>query len=160
MFSTTMVSSCGGVIFYEDNLRQVEDSLGYEKLIGTYVFKPSREQAERLRIDSSEVVTLRVTTDSLINLSSTIYKGKYYIDKMVLMMDSLYPKKAYASTWEYSFYNTGKVNRLKLTQPYSTMNNLDYQIERSPENDTLHITGYGDDPKYEIMRLVDFKKIK
>lgn len=160
LFSTTLFSSCGGIIWDEDDLRPVEDSLGYEKLLGTYVFKPSREQAERLRIDSNEVITLRVTKDSLVNLNSVIYKGKYYIDKMVLMIDSSYLKKAYSSNWEYSFYNLGKSNQLNLTQPYRTMNNLDYRIERSPTNDTLHITGYGDDPKYEIMRLVDFKKIK
>ncbi len=47
MFSTTLLSSCG-VDWSEDNLRPVEDSLGYEKLLGTYVFRPTAEQAERL----------------------------------------------------------------------------------------------------------------
>jgi hypothetical protein len=159
MFSTTLLSSCG-VDWSEDNLRPVEDSLGYEKLLGTYVFRPTAEQAERLMIDSNEVVTMRITKDSLVNFNSIIYKGKYHIDKMVLMIDSSYPKRAYVSTWEYSFLNRSRSNNLTLAQPYLTKNNLDYKIERSPDNDTLHICGYGDDQKNEVMRLVDFKKIE
>lgn len=158
MFSTTVISSCHDVFVYDEQTT-VEDSLGYEKLLGTYIFKPSREQAERLRIDSNEVITLRITKDSLVNFKSGRYEGKDYIDKMVLMMTP-YPKEAHSSTWSYNYFRQTKSNSFELKQPIATYNNLSYTIEKLPDNDTLHICGYGSDPKYEVMRLVDFKKIK
>ena len=66
----------------------------------------------------------------------------------------------YSETWQYHYSHNMKMNTLEFSQPYKTNNDLDYRIERSANNDTLHIAGYADDPKYEIMRIVDFKKIK
>lgn len=159
LFSSSLFSGCHDA-FVIDDLTIVEDSLGYEKLVGTYIFKPSAEQAKRLKMDSSEVVTLRITKDSLVNFKSGRYEGRYYIDKMILMIDSSYQKKPYSSTWEYSFSNVSAFNWLILQQSVQTESNLWYQIERSANSDTLHITGYANDPDHETIRLLDFKKIK
>jgi len=48
----------------------------------------------------------------------------------------------------------------KLMQHQQTYNSLSYEIEKADDNDTLHITGYRHGPKFEVARLVDFKKIK
>jgi len=154
---TTILFACGGYVGMED-LIPIEDSLDYKKILGTYVFKPNGQQAARLEIDSNEVITLRITEDSLVNFNSELFKGKYYIDKMILMLNS-FPKEPYSSTWTYYCNSTGP-NSLRLDQPLQTLNNFDYRIERSPSNDTIHITGYIADPKYEIYRIIDFKKIK
>ena len=157
--SITLTSCIGGGPLYYD-LNSVQDSLGYEKLLGTYVFKPNAAQAERLGIDSNELITLRITRDSLVNFNSGSYQGKYYINKMVMIMDP-YPKKTdYSFTWSYSYVNPSGFNYLKINQNFSSSRDLSYVIEKADGSDTLHITSYANDPKYEIMRLVDFKKIK
>jgi len=159
LLSITLTSCIGGGPLYYD-LNSVQDSLGYEKLLGTYVFKPNAAQAERLGIDSNELITLRITRDSLVNFNSGSYQGKYYINKMVMIMDP-YPKETnYSFTWSYSYFNQGGTNSFELMQHQQTYNSLSYQIEKADDNDTLHITGYGHDPKFEVVRLVDFKKIK
>lgn len=154
---TVIIGSCGGYVGSDDQ-EEVQDSLGYEKLLGTYIFKPTYEQAERLRLDIKDSVILRITLDSSV-IEPEKYFGRYYINKMILMPNSL-SNEAYSSTWEYHYSNQMKINFLKLKQPHKTINDLEYRIERSSENDTLHIAGYADDSKYEIMRVVDFKKIK
>ena len=157
--SITLTSCIGGGPLYYD-LNSVQDSLGYEKLLGTYVFKPNAAQAERLGIDSNELITLRITRDSLVNFNSGSYQGKYYINKMVMIMDP-YPKKTdYSFTWSYRYVNESGFNYLKINQNFSSNRDLSYLIEKADGSDTLHITSYANDPKYEIMRLVDFKKIK
>ena len=159
LLSITLTGCFGGGPLYDD-LNPVQDSLGYEKLLGTYIFKPDTFQAERLGINPNEMVTLRITRDSLVNFKSGSYQGKYYINKMVMILDP-YPKETnYSFTWSYSYFNQGSTNSFKLMQHKQTYNSLSYEIEKADDNDTLHITGYGHDPKFEVARLVDFKKIK
>ena len=159
LLSITLTGCFGGGPLYSD-LNPIQDSLGYEKLLGTYVFKPDTFQAKRLGINPNEMVTLRITRDSLISFNSGSYRGKYYIDKMVMILDP-YPKETnYSFTWSYSYFNQGGTNSFELMQHKKTYNSLSYQIEKADDNDTLHITGYGHDPKFEVVRLVDFKKIK
>ena len=126
--------------------------------MGTYFFKPDTFQAERLGINPKEMVTLRITRDSLISFSSWCYRGKYYNDKMVKILDP-YPKETnYSFTWSYSYFNQNGTNSFKLMQHQQTYNSLSYEIEKADDNDTLHITGYRHGPKFEVARLVDFKR--
>jgi len=159
IFYITLNGCIGGGISFSDDLTSIPDSLGYEKILGTYVFKPNAEQAKILLIDTNDVITLKIAKDSLIKFGSGNYQGKYNIDKMVFMINP-YPKEQYSSTWTYMFGHQSRVNSLYFKQPIGTNNDISFEIQKAIDSDTLHIIGYVNHPKYEIFRLLDFKKVK
>jgi hypothetical protein len=142
-----------------DELNEIKDSVNYKNILGTYVFNPTEFQAKKLNINKDAIITLKITTDSLEKKKSGAFVGKYYIDNMILA-DNWQKTGPYSSNWVLSYFKEPRHNQLSLNQDITHSKNMSFQLERSSKNDTLHIVGYTSDPKYEVIKIVDFKKVK
>lgn len=141
-----------------DEIVEVKDSLGYEKILGVYVFKPTKYQAERLGIDLRPV-TLKITKDSLRKGNLNVYYGKFYLDKMILVLNND-KKDPYTSFWSLNYFKETKSNLFHLNQTINKNSDINFIIKKASSSDTLHIIGLADDPQHEVISIIDFKKIK
>lgn len=155
-------TSCG-ISSYEDDTVQVSDSLDYKKLEGTYIFKPTSFQAERLKVDSNSTITLKLEAKDYQTNNGTRFKGTYHISKMVFIKD-LAKKASYKNGWSL-FYsidtlNKRRSNTISFKQEFRNGNDMSFEIHKNIKDNTLHILGFTSDPKYEVINIVDFKKVK
>lgn len=159
---TLFVSSCG-ISSYDDDTVKVSDSLGYKKLVGTYIFKPTGFQAERLNVDSNSSITLTLEAKNYQTNKGIEFKGKYHISKMIFIKD-LKENGPYSNKW-LTFYsrdtlNNHNINVVTFEQGFKNGNDMSFEIHRNIKDNSLHILGFTSDPKYEVIKIVDFKKIK
>ena len=156
LFISTVLGSCA--LQEVDELSEVRDSLSYENIIGTYRFNPTKFQAEKLNLHKDAVITLKITSDSLEKKKSGVFSGKYFIDNMILT-NNWETKSDYSSKWVLSYIRETQHNRFDLYQNLTHVNNISFQLEKRATSDTLHIVGYTSDPKFEVLKIVDFKKV-
>ena len=147
-----------------DELEEVTTPLDYKQILGTYIFQPKSYEAQKLKIKTGDTVILTITYNSLkAAKSKEYYRGEYSINKMILVTsdDS---NKPYEGIWLFfsrkDFARKGVFsNRISFNQNVTNSNDISFNIEKRL-SDTLHIVGYTADPKYEVIKVIDFKKIK
>ena len=148
-----------------DELNRVTEPLNYKQMVGTYLFIPKDYEAQKLKISKGDSVILEITADSLeiINNGEFIH-GKYTINKMILIISSNSSNKFYKGQWVFFSHKDPVrkdvyMNNILFHQKLMNGNNISFNIEKRL-SDTLHIVGYTTDPKYEVIKVIDFKKIK
>ncbi len=157
------LTGCSGFNSYPEGLSEVKDSLSYKDLVGTYVFNPTAYQAERLNIPADSAITLTMEAKEFKSGKRSQFIGTYNISKMVLIMN-LHETKPLSAGWSV-FYsrdtlNNNNVNILSFQQGLRNGNGMSFQIHRNVKDNALHILGFTSDPKFEVITIVDFKKVK
>jgi hypothetical protein len=157
-----LLGSCG-VSSYSDETVEVSDSLSYQGLTGTYVFKPTKIQAERLQIPMDSAVTLKLENKPFKNSKGTQFGGTYYISKMIFIKspnDNGFYSNGWSVIYSKDTLNNHNANLISFEQEIKNGNDMSFEIHRNKKDNSLRILGFTSDPKYEVINIVDFKKIK
>lgn len=160
-----LLGGCGGITS-TNGLVKVTTPLTYKDLLGTYTFKPDTFQARKLGIKFTDEIILKITDDSLIvhPKKSKSVLGKYYINKMILVTNDQV-NKSYTGTWSFLYLKDEVAarhddsNLISFNQKVSNNYDISFDITKDNTN-TLHLAGYMSDPKYEVVQVIDFKKVK
>lgn len=160
VFVLLLLSGCGDA--YVEETVEVTDSLNYKQLLGTYIFKPNAEQASKLKISPDSVITLRLTSKKPRILTGNIFE--FQITKMIFVKQENFHNQAYTGGWR-TFYSRDSINNHNVTvisfyQNLTDTARMSYQLHINKKDSSLHILGFTSDPKYEVMKIFDFKKVR
>lgn len=165
ILSSFLDLGCGGIII-DENFEKITTPVTSQQLLGTYTFKPDTLQAKRIGIKPAENIILKITNEEVGRFksdSSTSY-GKYYINKMILVTNAE-SDKPYNGVWMFFSLKDNVpsrneyINDISFKQHIIKGNNISFEIGKD-KNDILHIVGYTSDPRYEVIKIIDFKKVK